>query len=83
MRIDKFLNTVNLVKRRSVAQDMCINNAILVNGKIAKASREIKVGDLIEILFLEKVKKVRVVEIPTQKTIAKQDSFKYYKEENF
>lgn len=79
VRIDKFLNIVNLVKRRAIAQDMCINNAICVNGKIVKASKEVKVGDVIEMIFIEKIKKIEVIEIPTQKTIAKQDSLKYYR----
>lgn len=80
MRVDKFLNVVNLLKRRAIAQDMCENNAIKVNGNLAKPSKEVKVGDVIELVYLEKTKRVEVLEIPVQKTIPKRDSAKFVRE---
>ena len=80
MRVDKFLNVVNLLKRRAIAQDMCENNAVKVNGNLAKPSKEVKVGDVIELVYLEKTKRVEVLEIPVQKTIPKRDSRKFVRE---
>ena len=80
MRVDKFLNVVNLLKRRAIAQDMCENSAVKVNGNLAKPSKEVKVGDVIELVYLEKTKRVEVLEIPVQKTIPKRDSAKFVRE---
>lgn len=80
MRIDKFLNAVNLVKRRAIAQDMLANGVIKISGVSVKASREVKVGTIIEIAFLEKSKFYQVLKIPECKTIKKGASHLYYKE---
>lgn len=80
MRIDKFLNTTNIVKRRAIAQDMCDNNVVLLNDKLVKSSKEVKIGDIIEIIFLEKRRKFSVLAIPEQKTIPKSESPKYIQE---
>ena len=56
MRIDKFLNSVNITKRRSVSQDMISNNVVLINGVVAKASKNVEVGSIITINFLENSK---------------------------
>ncbi len=78
--MDKFLNAVNLVKRRTIAQDMIENHVIKIKGIAIKASRDVKVGDIIEIAFLEKSRFYQVLQIPTQKTIKKNESHLYYKE---
>ena len=65
MRIDKFLNSVNITKRRSIAQDMISNNVVLINGVIAKASKNVEVGSFITINYLESSKKYEVLKIPT------------------
>ncbi|MBX7491433.1 RNA-binding S4 domain-containing protein [Helicobacter turcicus] len=80
MRVDKFLNAVNIVKRRAIAQDMLANGVVKIAGVKLKASRDVKVGDIIEIAFLEKSKFYQVLQIPEQKTIKKNDSHLYYKE---
>ena len=49
MRIDKFINAVNLTKRRAVAQDMIKHDAVKLNGTVAKASKQVKIGDVIVI----------------------------------
>jgi ribosomal 50S subunit-recycling heat shock protein len=80
MRIDKFLNTVNIVKRRSLAEDMCKSGVVKVNNKVAKPSKNIKIGDIIEIEYLDKTKKFEVLNIPTTKTIPKSKKDEYVKE---
>ncbi|MCI5968334.1 RNA-binding S4 domain-containing protein [Helicobacter sp.] len=80
MRVDKFLNAVNIVKRRAIAQDMLENGVVKIAGVSVKASRNVKVGDVIEIAFLEKSKFYQVLQIPEQKTIKKNTSHLYYKE---
>ena len=51
MRIDKFLKNSRLIKRRTVAKDACDQGRVSVNGKLAKAGTEVKVGDIIHIEF--------------------------------
>ena len=63
MRIDKFLKVSRLIKRRTVANDACDNSHISVNGKPVKASYDVKVGDIIEIAFGERVLKARVLKV--------------------
>ena len=51
MRLDKFLKVSRLIKRRTVANDACDASRIFVNGKAAKASYNVKIGDLIAVTF--------------------------------
>ena len=78
MRIDKFLKNSRIIKRRTVAKEACEQRRILVNGKPAKASVNVKVGDVIEIAFGTKSVKVRVLDLQdtTKKEEAK-DLFEY------
>lgn len=62
MRLDKYLKISRLIKRRTVANEACDAEKVLVNGKAARASYEVKVGDIIEIL-IGKPLKVRVLEV--------------------
>jgi ribosomal 50S subunit-recycling heat shock protein len=80
MRIDKFLNTVNIVKRRTVANDMLDHGVVYLNGAIVKPSKDVKIGDEIEIKYLEFTKKYEVLQIPTTKTVAKDKSQEFAKE---
>ena len=63
MRIDKFLKVSRIIKRRTVANDACDNEHVSVNGRPAKASYDVKEGDIIEIRFGERCLKVRVVDV--------------------
>ncbi len=63
MRLDKFLKVSRLIKRRTVANDACDAARIFVNGKAAKASYAVKIGDLISVTFGTKTVTVRVLEI--------------------
>ena len=68
MRIDKYLSSVNILKRRTIAQDMCESGVVSVNNVVAKPSKEVRVGDVIELHYLEYSKKYEVLALPTTKT---------------
>ncbi|MBR3281209.1 MAG: RNA-binding S4 domain-containing protein [Clostridia bacterium] len=55
MRLDKFLKVSRVIKRRPVANEACDSGRVVVNGKVAKASTDVKVGDKVEIKFGEKI----------------------------
>ena len=80
MRVDKFLNSVNITKRRAVSEDMCKNGVVCINGVVAKASKDVKVGDIITINYLEKSVKYEVLQIPESKTIPKTKQNEYTRE---
>ena len=61
MRLDKYLKVARIIKRRTVANEACDGGRVAVNGKIAKAGLEVKVGDIIEVRFGEKSTKYEVV----------------------
>ena len=63
MRLDKYLKVPRLIKRRTVANEACDAGRVTVNGKPAKASVNVKAGDIIEIMFGQKTVKVEVVAI--------------------
>ena len=76
MRLDKYLKVSRLIKRRTVANDACDTDRITVNGKTAKASYNVKVGDLITVAFGAKSVTVRVLEI--KETTKKSESVGMY-----
>ena len=80
MRIDKFINSVNITKRRSIAEDMCKSKVVSLNGKVVKPAKDVKVGDIIEIAYLEKTIKYEVLQIPVTKSIPKSKKDEYVKE---
>ena len=63
MRLDKYLKVSRLIKRRTVANEACDSERVSVNGRPAKASYDVKVGDVIEIRFGQRTLKVEVAEI--------------------
>ena len=63
MRLDKFLKVSRVIKRRSVANEACDNAHVVVNGRPAKASYEVKIGDILEITFGQRILKIRVVDV--------------------
>ncbi len=63
MRIDKYLKVSRLIKRRSVANEACDQGRITVNGKVVKASYDVKEGDILEIKMGERIIKVQVVTV--------------------
>jgi ribosomal 50S subunit-recycling heat shock protein len=80
MRIDKFLNSVNITKRRSIAQDMIKNKVVLIDDVVAKASKNIEVGSIITINYLNESKRYEVLQIPTTKSTLKSLQYEYIKE---
>ncbi|MFR2450764.1 MAG: RNA-binding S4 domain-containing protein [Clostridia bacterium] len=65
MRLDKFLKVSRIIKRRTVANEAADGGRISVNGRVVKPSYEVKVGDIVEIKFGDKISKFKIVEIPT------------------
>ncbi len=72
MRLDKYLKVSRLIKRRTVANEACDNGRVMVNDKVAKASTEVKVGDIIMISFGNKDVKVQVTDV--QETVKKDEA---------
>ena len=78
MRLDKFLKVSRIIKRRTVANEACDAGRVMVNGKTAKASLEVKVGDIIEIMFGTKNVKVEVLDLQdTSKKEEAKELFRY------
>ena len=77
MRLDKFLKVSRLIKRRTVANEACDAGRVLVNDKVAKASVNVKAGDVIEIQFGNKSVKVEVLDVT--ETVRKEEATDLYK----
>ena len=80
MRIDKFLNAVNITKRRAISEDMCKSGVVEINSKVAKPAKDVKVGDRITINYLKGSVSYEVLKIPETKTIPKSKQDEYVKE---
>ena len=78
MRLDKYLKVSRVIKRRTVANEACDAGRVMINGKIAKASAEVKVGDRIDIQFGNREVAIEVLDIQetTKKDEAK-ELFRY------
>ena len=63
MRLDKYLKVSRIIKRRTVANEACDAGRIIVNGKIARASYDVKIGDIIEVGLGSRTLKVKVTEV--------------------
>jgi len=78
MRLDKYLKVSRLIKRRTVANEACDNGRISVNGRVVKASYEVKPGDRIEISMGTRTVAVEVVQVADN--VRKDDATAMYKE---
>ena len=78
MRIDKYLKVSRIIKRRTVANEACDGDRIVVNGRQVKASYQVKVGDIIEIHFGQRVLKVEVLKVADN--VGKADAPAMYRE---
>lgn len=76
MRLDKYLKVSRLIKRRTIANEACDAGKVSVNSKIARASYDVKVGDVIEITLGSRVVKVRVTDV--KEAIRKEDASSMY-----
>ena len=78
MRLDKYLKVSRLIKRRTVAAQACNSGRVMVNEKVAKASTNVEIDDIIEINFGNKTVKVQVLEVKeTSKKDEANELFKY------
>lgn len=77
MRIDKYLKVARIIKRRTVANEACDAGRVSVNGKLIKASYDVKIGDVIEIKMGERVTKIEVTAIVEH--VLKNDACGLYK----
>ena len=77
MRIDKFLNAVNITKRRAVAEDMLRENIVFLNNLAVKKSKDVKIGDTIKLQYLEYSDEFKVLQIPTTKSTPKSKTGEY------
>ena len=71
MRIDKFLNAVNITKRRAIAEDMLKQKVVYINNMQVKKAKEIKIGDIIKVQYLEYADEFKVLDIPKTKSTPK------------
>ena len=77
MRLDKFLKVSRLIKRRTVANEACDAGRVLINDRPAKASAQVKAGDVLEIQFGSKAVKVEVLNV--QETVKKEEAEELYR----
>ena len=61
MRLDKYLKVSRIIKRRTIANEACDAGRVMINGKVAKASVDVKIGDIIEVKFGSNTTKVKVL----------------------
>ncbi len=78
MRLDKYLKVSRLIKRRTVANEACDNERVSVNGRVQRASYDVKVGDVISVRFGQKELRVEVLSV--QDNVGKADAAAMYRE---
>ncbi len=78
MRLDKYLKVSRLIKRRTIANEACDNGRVSVNGRVVKASYEVKVGDRLEITLGARTLAVEVLQVA--EAVRKDDAPAMYKE---
>lgn len=78
MRLDKYLKVSRIIKRRTVANEACDAGRVLVNDKVAKASVNVKTGDVIEIVFGNKTMKIEVLDV--SETVKKDEAKEMYRQ---
>ncbi len=77
MRLDKYLKVSRIIKRRTVANEACDAGRVVVNGKVARASYDVKIGDVIEIAFGTRSVKAEILSI--NETVRKDDASLMYR----
>jgi ribosomal 50S subunit-recycling heat shock protein len=77
MRIDKFMNSVNLTKRRSIAEDMLAEKIVFINNIAVKKAKEVKIGDIVKLQYLEHDEEYEVLQIPKTKSTPKSAQGEY------
>ncbi|MDO4940381.1 MAG: RNA-binding S4 domain-containing protein [Erysipelotrichaceae bacterium] len=77
MRIDKYLKVSRILKRREVGKELALNDRLFINNKLAKPSSEVKVGDIVKIIFGNREISIEVLEIKT--SASKAEAFGMYR----
>ncbi|MBR2447365.1 MAG: RNA-binding S4 domain-containing protein [Clostridia bacterium] len=77
MRLDKFLKVSRIIKRRTVANEACDNGRVFVNGKVARASYDVKIGDIVEISFGTRNFKAEIIAV--NEVVRKDDAALMYR----
>ena len=77
MRLDKFLKVSRVIKRRTVANEACDSGRVTINGRVAKASSNVKCGDIVEIKFGEKIVKFEITRV--DEIIKKEEASEMFK----
>ena len=76
MRLDKYLKVSRIIKRRTVANEACDGGRITANGRVVKASYDVKIGDILEITFGNRTVKIKVTDV--KETVKKDDASTLY-----
>lgn len=77
MRLDKYLKVSRIIKRRTVANEACDAGRVTVNGKVARASYDVKVGDIMEIAFGERTVRAEILDV--SEVVRKENAALMYK----
>lgn len=73
MRLDKFLKITRVIKRRTIAQELCDAGNVKVNGEAKKSSYAVKVGDILEIKYFNNNLKVKILNVPLKDSLKKEE----------
>ncbi|NLM73680.1 MAG: RNA-binding S4 domain-containing protein [Clostridiaceae bacterium] len=76
MRIDKFLKVSRIIKRRTLAQEACSKEKVMINGRVAKPGSEVKPGDIVEIHFGQNITRIKVLKVSEH--VKKEESTEMY-----
>lgn len=77
MRLDKFLKITRVIKRRTIAQELCDAGNVKVNGEAKKSSYAVKVGDILEIKYFNNNLKVKILNVPLKDSLKKEEIEEY------
>ncbi len=77
MRLDKYLKVSRIIKRRTVANEACDAGRVMINGRVARASYDVKVGDIMEIAFGERTVKAEILDV--SEVVRKENAALMYK----
>lgn len=77
MRLDKYLKVSRIIKRRTVANEACDAGRVELNGKVARASQDVKAGDTIAIKFGDKISRFEILDV--KETVRKEDTHLMYR----